>query len=120
MSNDTEQQCILLDRRDNTATALSDLDPGVTVRLAAGEAGEECEAGKECEAGEEGGRAATAEAAVEEIVIRDRIPYAHKFARRPISSGEDVRKYGQVIGVATADIEAGDHVHVHNIRGKRA
>ena len=117
MSNDTEQQCILLDRRDNTATALSDLEPGVTVRLVTGEAGEESEEG---EAGEEGDRAATAQAAVEEIVIRDRIPYAHKFARRPISSGEDVRKYGQVIGVATADIEAGDHVHVHNIRGKRA
>lgn len=44
------------------------------------------------------------------------IPMAHKIARRPIAAGETVLKYGMPIGVATADIAAGEHVHVHNIR----
>ena len=44
------------------------------------------------------------------------IPMAHKIARRPIPAGGTVLKYGMPIGVATADIAAGDHVHLHNIR----
>ena len=44
------------------------------------------------------------------------IPMAHKIARRPIAAGETVLKYGMPIGVATADIAAGEHVHVHNLR----
>ena len=44
------------------------------------------------------------------------IPMAHKIARRPIAAGATVLKYGMSIGVATADIAAGAHVHVHNIR----
>src|SRR5690242_7705224 len=39
----------------------------------------------------------------------------HKIATRPISAGATVRKYGQVIGAATADIAPGQHVHVHNL-----
>ena len=34
---------------------------------------------------------------------------------RTIALGEPVRKYGEVIGFATADIPAGSHVHVHNL-----
>ena len=41
---------------------------------------------------------------------------AHKVARFPIFSGDKIIKYGAPIGVATADIAAGAHVHVHNIR----
>lgn len=44
------------------------------------------------------------------------IPMAHKIARRPIAAGDAVLKYGMPIGVATVDIAAGAHVHVHNIR----
>ncbi|HEY5908817.1 MAG TPA: altronate dehydratase family protein, partial [Vicinamibacteria bacterium] len=39
----------------------------------------------------------------------------HKVARRAIRSGDPVRRYGQIIGYATADIQAGDHVHTHNL-----
>jgi hypothetical protein len=42
------------------------------------------------------------------------IPFGHKFARRRIARGESIVKYGVVIGVATADIDTGEHVHVHN------
>ena len=38
-----------------------------------------------------------------------------KVALRPIRSGEDVIKYGNPIGHATADIAAGERVHVENM-----
>ena len=44
-----------------------------------------------------------------------RIGLGHKFALRPISKGEAIYKYGQIIGFASQDIAAGDHVHVHNV-----
>ncbi|MDM8300872.1 UxaA family hydrolase [Collinsella tanakaei] len=42
------------------------------------------------------------------------IPLFHKIARVDIARGERVIKYGEYIGVATEDIAAGSHVHVHN------
>ena len=49
------------------------------------------------------------------IAAATAIPSGHKIARRTVPRGAPVRKYGQVIGVATADIAAGDHVHSHNL-----
>ena len=46
----------------------------------------------------------------------DKIPAGHKFALRPIKKGEEVIKYGQVIGRATCDIQEGDWVHTHNVK----
>lgn len=43
------------------------------------------------------------------------IPVGHKIALRPIAAGERVLKYGQLIGIATQNIAAGDHVHTHNV-----
>lgn len=40
----------------------------------------------------------------------------HKFAYRNISCGEAIIKYGQPIGIATADINKGEHVHTHNVK----
>ena len=40
----------------------------------------------------------------------------HKLAARPIRSGEKILKYGVPIGSATCDIDAGDHVHLHNMK----
>jgi len=45
---------------------------------------------------------------------RERVPFGHKMALRPIAAGDAVRKYGQVIGFATRDIAAGEHVHTQN------
>ena len=39
----------------------------------------------------------------------------HKIALAPIAHGEAVIKYGFPIGIATADIAPGDHVHSHNL-----
>jgi len=39
----------------------------------------------------------------------------HKYAIRPIKAGENVIKYGNPIGHATADIGVGEQVHTHNL-----
>lgn len=51
----------------------------------------------------------------EERVCTARIPRGHKLATLAIESGSPVVKYGQIIGFATRRIEAGEHVHIHNI-----
>ena len=43
----------------------------------------------------------------------------HKIARKPISKGSKVNKYGEHIGEATRDIALGEHVHTHNVVGVR-
>jgi altronate dehydratase small subunit len=85
---------IALDKRDNVATAVQDLDAGAeaSVRL---------------------------ERDLLRVRLRENIPYGHKFAIRPIHPGDDILKYGQVIGRATADIQAGCHAHVQNIESLR-
>ncbi len=45
----------------------------------------------------------------------DGIPAGHKVALHAISAGSPIRKYGQVIGVATRDIAEGEHVHTDNL-----
>src|ERR1700752_3716240 len=49
------------------------------------------------------------------ITARHDIRPGHKIARRARRCGEPVRRYGQVIGFATADIAVGDHVHTQNL-----
>jgi len=51
----------------------------------------------------------------EQLTTVDTIPSGHKIATAEIAVGEPVRKYGQVIGVATAPISKGAHVHVQNL-----
>jgi altronate dehydratase small subunit len=85
---------IVLHPSDNTATALADLQKGETLHL---DLGEESRA----------------------IKLKEPIPFAHKFAILAIPEGGAVRKYGQVIGEATRDIEVGNYVHIHNVVSKR-
>jgi len=54
-----------------------------------------------------------------EVTLKEQIEFGHKFAVRSIAAGADIRKYGSVIGAATRGIEPGEHVHVHNLEGKR-
>ena len=49
------------------------------------------------------------------LPLREPAPQGHKVASRDIARGENVVRYGQIIGQATADIAAGAHVHVHNL-----
>jgi len=55
-------------------------------------------------------------AEVDGVAVRGEVPAGHKVAARAIRAGEPVVKFGHLIGAATRDIEAGEHVHTHNVR----
>ncbi|MBR0551263.1 UxaA family hydrolase [Stakelama marina] len=76
-----------VDPRDDVATALHDLAAGATIAV--------------------GGV---------EVTLRGGVGQGHKVALRSIAKGEQVIKYGWPIGVATQAIEAGEHVHTHNVK----
>ena len=50
-----------------------------------------------------------------ELRINQMVPTGHKFALKPVASGEPVIRYGQNIGFATQEIKPGQHVHVQNL-----
>jgi altronate hydrolase len=81
------------------ADALLQLHPGDPVALAR----------RELEPGTE------LEGADRHVTVRDTVPHGHKVALIDIAAGEQVRKYGQPIGIATQAIAAGEHVHEHNV-----
>jgi altronate dehydratase small subunit len=53
------------------------------------------------------------------IRIQEPVAYGHKFAVPDIKKGENIIKYGEVIGRATGDIPSGTHAHIHNIESLR-
>ena len=57
---------------------------------------------------------------VVELDIGQAVPLGHKLALRDMPAGAMVRKYGEVIGVLTEAVGQGGHVHVHNLRSRRA
>ncbi|MDR6882029.1 altronate dehydratase small subunit [Bacillus sp. 3255] len=59
------------------------------------------------------------EDSLQKLPVRDIVPFGHKVATRFIRQGAMVYKYGEIIGRAIRDIEAGEHVHIHNIEGTR-
>ena len=81
-------QLISLHPNDNVAVALCDLKAGQVVTLSDGRA----------------------------LTLLEDIDFGHKVAVQAIDKGEKVLKYGLPIGSATRDIEAGEHVHVQNMK----
>lgn len=55
---------------------------------------------------------------VEMKALKD-IPLGHKIALKDAKAGDTVIKYGHDIGKVVAEIKAGDHVHIHNLKTKR-
>ncbi len=51
----------------------------------------------------------------EPIEITEDVAVGHKIATREIRNGEAVVKYGVRVGSATAEIQPGTHVHLHNL-----
>jgi altronate hydrolase len=81
-----ENSAILLHPSDNVAIARVPVSSGFTLKIA--------------------GRDVTARAA---------IPAGHKVALRHIAAGENLIRYGQLMGRASRAIEPGEHVHTHNV-----
>jgi altronate dehydratase small subunit len=92
---DPASHALLLHADDDVAVALVDLDAGRQIDVRRGDANVRIE-------------------------TRDRIPLGHKIALRALAAGTPIRKYGEVIGSATAAIDAGAHVHIHNMTSLRA
>ncbi len=53
------------------------------------------------------------------IVTAHDIPIGHKVALADLADGQDVIKYGEVVGRMVAFARRGDHVHTHNMKTKR-
>ncbi|MEA3053134.1 MAG: altronate hydrolase [Sphingomonadales bacterium] len=49
------------------------------------------------------------------LEVRGEVPSGHKLALRDMAAGETVRKFGWPIGILTASVRAGEHVHNHNL-----
>ena len=49
------------------------------------------------------------------VVAEDAVPAGHKIAIAPIVRGAAILRYGQLIGRAKLPIQAGRHVHTHNV-----
>jgi len=87
-------RAILINVKDNVATALQYIKAGEVVEILGG---------KE----------------VKTVLAKQSIPFGHKIALKKIGEGEFVVKYGEVIGRATQSIEEGEYVHVHNVESIR-
>ena len=55
-----------------------------------------------------------------QVKLAETIPYQRKFSVTAIGPGEEILKDGVFIGVATDKIQAGRHVHIHNMTGMRS
>ncbi|MBO0993252.1 UxaA family hydrolase [Bacillus sp. SD088] len=86
--------CIVMDDKDNVATLLKDIKKGEMLTYIQ----------KENE---------------QQIELKNNVDFGHKVAIVPIQKGQEVLKYGEVIGAATMQIQVGEHVHIHNIEGIR-
>jgi altronate hydrolase len=84
------RRALRISAADNVAVALEPLQPGAVVEMPG------------CR-----------------VVARDPIPSGHKIALASIAAGQPVVKYGSPIGLATAAIAAGEHVHTHNLESTR-
>ena len=83
-------QVIIINEKDNVATALKVLHAGVKVSV-------------------------ELQGVVQKIRLLSDVPMGHKFALKDIEEGEAVIKYGEPIGKSTTKITRGEHVHVHNV-----
>lgn len=89
-----QEKAILIDKKDNVATALRQLGKG------------------DCIPVEIEGRSVS-------VVLLQDISSGHKFALTDIQQGDAIIKYGEVIGLATKPIRQGEHVHVHNVESQK-
>ena len=89
------KNAILLDKKDNIATALKDLKKGTKILLNMGKT------------------------KLVEVTLKENILMGHKFAICDINQKDKVYKYRETIGIASTDIKIGSWVHIHNLESNR-
>lgn len=85
---------IVVDKIDNVATALRNLELGESIVVDIG-------------------------GTTNEVSVKESIPLGFKISLMNIEEGQPVIKYGEVIGLATQNIAKGTCVHIHNIEGMK-
>lgn len=80
---------IRINERDNVAVALEDIPEGTLVQVES----------------------------LEPFRCMEAIPRSHKVSLVPIKEGGEVIRYGEVIALASRDIDKGQWVHTHNLKG---
>lgn len=83
----------VIDRCDNVATALDDIAEHQDITI-------------------------LGESSLQSLRALEGIRSGHKIALTEIPRGEEVLKYGRAIGIASADIEKGAWVHLHNCESR--
>ena len=87
-------QAIIINEKDNVATALRELKAGLQVSV-------------------------EIQGCTQKITLLSDIPMGHKFALKDMEEGEAVIKYGEPIGQSTVKITRGEHVHVQNVASQQ-
>lgn len=90
------KKAIMMDPRDNVATALVGLATGEKVEVIS-----------------------STQEVVQQVTVKEAMPLGHKVALANIARGARVIKYGATIGKASRDISVGDYVHIHNVESIR-
>lgn len=90
------KRAIVIDAKDNVATALTNIESGDTVMVVSSSQNKICE-----------------------TKVTKAIPFGHKLAISAISKGDKVIKYGEPIGHASQDIGPSEYVHIHNVDSNR-
>ncbi len=88
------QQLVVINLKDNVATATRELKKDQELRV------------------EIGGEQVV-------LTMKEDIRFGHKVAIMDLVKGQDIIKYGEVMGTATADVFKGEHIHVHNVVSQR-
>jgi len=90
------KKAIQIDGRDNVATVTSEVMKGEAVEVLSPEG---------------------------EVLVKpkvaDDVPFGHKIALRDLGKGDEIFKYGEVIGVTSEAIGLGAWVHTHNVESAR-
>jgi len=53
------------------------------------------------------------------LAAQESAPIGHKIALKDLNNGDTVFKYGEDIGIMTADVKKGHHLHTQNCKTKR-
>jgi altronate dehydratase small subunit len=87
-------QALIVNNKDNVATAITNLRKGEEVIV-------------------------PFESNKQKFILLDDIPLGHKFSLKDMHKGTHIIKYGEIIGLASTNISAGAHVHIHNVMSTR-
>ena len=90
------KKALTMDVKDNVGTAISAITAGEEVEVLS-----------------------TKQEVVQRIKAKDSLPLGHKIALMDIQKGNEIKKYGAVIGKASKDITVGQYVHIHNVESNR-